>query len=75
MPPAEPPARVETGARAEALAAEFLVREGLAIAARHFRTRRGEIDKVPRRVGISARGGLIWALAVVSGCPANVPAS
>jgi putative endonuclease len=48
MPPAELPAHAATGARAEALAAEFLVREGLVIAARNFRTRRGEIDIVAR---------------------------
>ena len=48
MPPAEPPTHAEAGARAEALAAEFLVREGLVIAARNFRTRRGEIDIVAR---------------------------
>lgn len=36
------------GARAEALAAEFLARRGLTIVARNFRTRRGEIDLVAR---------------------------
>ena len=38
----------EDGARAEALAAQFLMRRGLAIVARNFRTRRGEIDLVAR---------------------------
>ena len=46
MPRAERPARADTGARAEALAAAFLVGQGLAIAARNFRTRLGEIDLV-----------------------------
>jgi putative endonuclease len=36
------------GARAEGLAAEFLMRHGLAIVARNFRTRFGEIDLVAR---------------------------
>lgn len=36
------------GAQAEALAAQFLERHGLAILARNFRTRRGEIDLVAR---------------------------
>jgi len=36
------------GARAEALAAEYLMRHGLAIVARNFRTRRGEIDLIAR---------------------------
>jgi putative endonuclease len=37
-----------TGARAEALAAEYLMRQGLAIVARNFRTRFGEIDLIAR---------------------------
>jgi putative endonuclease len=41
-------ARGEAGARAEALAAEFLGRQGLAIVARNFRRRRGEIDLIAR---------------------------
>ncbi len=36
------------GATAEGLAAEFLVRHGLAIVARNFRTRFGEIDLIAR---------------------------
>jgi putative endonuclease len=36
------------GARAEALAAEYLVRRGLTIVARNFRTRFGEIDLIAR---------------------------
>lgn len=36
------------GARAEALAAEHLVRHGLVIVERNFRTRHGEIDLVAR---------------------------
>jgi putative endonuclease len=36
------------GARAEALAASFLARHGLAIVARNYRTRMGEIDLVAR---------------------------
>ena len=36
------------GARAEAIAAEYLERQGLAIVARNFRTRAGEIDLVAR---------------------------
>ncbi len=36
------------GARAEELAAEFLMRHGLATVARNFRTRFGEIDLVAR---------------------------
>ncbi len=41
-------ARAAAGARAEALAAEFLVARGLTIVARNFRTRRGEIDLIAR---------------------------
>ena len=37
-----------TGVCAEALAAEFLMRQGLAIVARNFRTRFGEIDLIAR---------------------------
>jgi putative endonuclease len=36
------------GDRAETLAAQFLVRRGLVIVARNFRTRAGEIDLVAR---------------------------
>lgn len=36
------------GARAEALAAAYLERQGLAIVARNFRTRAGEIDVIAR---------------------------
>ncbi|MDQ2917835.1 MAG: YraN family protein [Casimicrobiaceae bacterium] len=36
------------GARAEALAAEYLMRHGLAIVERNFRTRFGEIDLIAR---------------------------
>jgi len=39
---------ITEGARAEALAAEFLARRGLAIVARNFRTRMGEIDLIAR---------------------------
>lgn len=36
------------GARAEALAADYLMRQGLTIVARNFRTRFGEIDLIAR---------------------------
>jgi putative endonuclease len=39
------------GARAEALAATFLEARGLAIVARNYRTRRGEIDLIARDRG------------------------
>jgi putative endonuclease len=39
---------IDDGARAEALAAQFLASQGLAIVARNFRTRMGEIDIVAR---------------------------
>jgi putative endonuclease len=42
------PTRAEVGARAESLAARFLQARGLAIVARNFRTRRGEIDLIAR---------------------------
>ncbi|MEO8753716.1 MAG: YraN family protein [Casimicrobiaceae bacterium] len=42
------PPRAELGARAEALAAEYLARQGLVLVARNFRTRRGEIDVIVR---------------------------
>ena len=52
MPHAERPARRPrdgtAGARAEALAAEYLERQGLTVLERNFRTRRGEIDLVMR---------------------------
>lgn len=53
MNPAKPrpgtvPERAAAGARAEALAAEFLVARGLTIVARNFRARRGEIDLIAR---------------------------
>ncbi len=41
-------ARGVAGARAEALAADFLAARGLAIVARNFRCRRGEIDVIAR---------------------------
>ena len=47
MAPADAPHLVR-GAQAEGLAADFLERRGLAILARNFRTRRGEIDLVAR---------------------------
>jgi putative endonuclease len=40
------------GARAETLAAEYLTRQGLAIVARNFRTRFGEIDLIARDGGV-----------------------
>jgi putative endonuclease len=40
--------RVDAGQRAEAIAADYLERQGLAIVARNFRTRHGEIDLVAR---------------------------
>ena len=39
---------IDEGARAESLAAEFLVTRGLAIVERNFRTRLGEIDLIAR---------------------------
>ena len=51
MPPAEPPERARAGAQAEALAARFLERQGLAIVARNVRSRLGEIDIVARDGG------------------------
>jgi putative endonuclease len=39
---------IDEGARAESLAAEFLVARGLAIVERNFRTRLGEIDLIAR---------------------------
>jgi len=36
------------GARAEAIAAEYLARQGLVVVARNFRTRHGEIDVIAR---------------------------
>jgi len=46
--PRPPPTRAASGAQAEALAAEFLIARGLAIVARNFRTRHGEIDLIAR---------------------------
>ena len=43
-----PDAPGTTGARAEALAAEYLMRQGLSIVGRNFRTRFGEIDLIAR---------------------------
>lgn len=40
------------GARAEALAADYLARHGLAIVQRNFRTRFGEIDLIAREGGV-----------------------
>jgi len=40
--------RRSVGSRGEAEAAQFLERQGLAIIARNFRTRRGEIDLIAR---------------------------
>ena len=40
------------GARAEALAADYLMRQGLAIVERNFRTRFGEIDLIARDGGM-----------------------
>jgi putative endonuclease len=41
-------ARSEAGARAEALAADFLIGRGLVLLERNFRCRRGEIDLIAR---------------------------
>ena len=46
--PAERPPPTLAGARAEALAAQFLVARGLAIVERNFRRRCGELDLVAR---------------------------
>ena len=43
-----PTTRAELGARAEALATDFLARQGLVLVTRNFRTRRGEIDVIVR---------------------------
>ena len=40
--------RAADGARAERMAADFLVARGLAIVTRNFRTRHGEIDLIAR---------------------------
>jgi putative endonuclease len=51
MPRADTPvptARAELGARAEALATDYLARQGLVLVVRNFRTRRGEIDIIAR---------------------------
>ncbi len=47
-PTAPVPARAADGARAEALAADFLMRYGLAIVERNWRRRHGEIDLIAR---------------------------
>ena len=41
-------ARAELGARAEALASDYLARQGLVLVVRNFRTRHGEIDVIAR---------------------------
>ena len=51
-PPHDGDAPGVTGARAEALAARYLVAQGLAIVARNFRTRFGEIDLIARDRGV-----------------------
>jgi putative endonuclease len=51
MPPADRAARARAGAQAEALAARFLERQGLAVVARNVRSRLGEIDIVARDGG------------------------
>jgi putative endonuclease len=43
-----PTPRTDLGARAEALATDYLARQGLVVVARNFRTRRGEIDVIVR---------------------------
>jgi putative endonuclease len=50
MPPknASVPANPGPGARAEALASDFLIRNGLVPVARNYRTRHGEIDLIMR---------------------------
>ena len=48
MPRAEIESTQARGARAEALAADYLEQHGLIIVARNFRTRRGEIDIIAR---------------------------
>jgi putative endonuclease len=47
-PTAPLPARATDGARAEALAADFLTRHGLTIVERNWRRRHGEIDLIAR---------------------------
>ncbi|MBK9117763.1 MAG: YraN family protein [Betaproteobacteria bacterium] len=76
---AEPPAQssAAAGARAEALAADYLGRRGLAILARNFRTRRGEIDVVARDRGtlvfveVRLRSGSAFGGAAASITPAK----
>ena len=51
-PPHDDDAPGVTGARAEALAARYLIAQGLAIVARNFRTRFGEIDLIARDRGV-----------------------
>ena len=76
---AEPPApsRAAAGAQAEALAADYLGRRGLAIVARNFRTRMGEIDVVARDRGtlvfveVRLRSGAAFGGAAASITPAK----
>ena len=65
------------GARAEALAVEYLARRGLTIVARNYRTRRGEIDVVARDRGtlvfveVRLRSGAAFGGAAASITPAK----
>jgi putative endonuclease len=69
--------RAELGARAEALAAEYLARQGLVLVARNFRTRRGEIDVIARDrdtlvfVEVRLRSGAAFGGAAASITPAK----
>jgi putative endonuclease len=47
-PPPEVPPRGSVGSRAEMLAADYLMRHGMTIVTRNFRTRFGEIDLIAR---------------------------
>lgn len=77
MAPAEAPSRpvrAQRGARAEGLAADFLTARGLALVARNFRTRQGEIDLIMRdrdtlvfvEVRLRARAGYGGAAASIT---------
>ncbi|MEO8508282.1 MAG: YraN family protein [Betaproteobacteria bacterium] len=77
MAPAEAPSkpvRAQRGARAEALAADFLIARGLVLVARNFRTRQGEIDLIVRdrdtlvfvEVRLRARSGYGGAAASIT---------